>query len=170
VTPARLALRTVRRGRPRVRAAMLAVAGAACMLELGTGEMRLPVLSLVACVSAAATALQTLSRRRELATLRALGMSGPSLVLMLELEALWITCGGALPGLGIGAAAAWSAQHIAGMSCLPPGQGAATLSGLGLLLALVIGVALLASLVPAIRAARRDVAPGLAVLPPHQEA
>ena len=172
MTPARLAVRMVHCGQPRARAAMLAIAGAACVLALGAGDMWawVPPLSLVACVSAASMALQTLSRRRELATLRALGMSRPSLVLMLELEALWITCGGALPGLGIGAAATWSAQRVAGMPRLLPGQGATTPSGLGALLALVIGAALLAALVPAIRAACRDVAPGLAVLPPHQEA
>lgn len=151
---------------------MLAIGAAACMLAIGGGELRVlvPLLSLVACVSAAATALRTLARRRELATLRALGMSRLSLVLMLELEVLWITCAGALPGLGLGVVAAWRTQRSIGLPRLLAERGMTTLSGLGPLLALVIIAALLAALVPAIRAARHDVAAGLAVLPPHQEA
>jgi predicted lysophospholipase L1 biosynthesis ABC-type transport system permease subunit len=159
VTPARLALRTVRCGWPRAWAAMLAIAGAACALELGTGW--LPALSVAACASAANTALQTLARRRELATLRALGMSRTALVLMLELEALWITCGAALPGLAFGAIAAWRVERSASLPWTLAGQGAALLA--------LAGSALLAALVPAIRAARHDVARGLALLPPHQD-
>lgn len=172
MTPARLAWRTVRCGRPRAWAAMLAIGAAACMLAIGGGELRVlvPLLSLVACVSAAATALRTLARRRELATLRALGMPRSSLVLMLELEVLWITCAGVLPGLGLGAVVAWRTQRSIGLPRLLAEREMTTLSGLGALLALVIIAALLAALVPAIRAARHDVVAGLAVLPPHQEA
>ena len=45
---------------------MLAIGAAACMLAICGGELRVlvPLLSLVACVSAAATALRTLARRR----------------------------------------------------------------------------------------------------------
>lgn len=167
MTPARLALCTVRYGRLRAWAALLAIGGAACMLELGTGWLH--ALSLAASASAAHMALQTLARRRELATLRALGMSGPALVWMLELEALWITCGGALPGLALGAIAAWGSGRGVGRS----GEATALL-GSGALLPLsallaLSGTCLLAALVPAIRAARHQVAGGLALLPPHQD-
>jgi putative ABC transport system permease protein len=167
MTPARLALCTVRYGRLRAWAALLAIGAAACMLELGTGWLH--ALSLAASASAAHMALQTLARRRELATLRALGMSGSALVWMLELEALWITCGGALPGLALGAIAAWGSGRGVGRS---GGEAAVLASGallpLSALLALS-GTCLLAALVPAIRAARHQVAGGLALLPPHQD-
>ena len=167
MTPARLALCTVRRGWLRAWAALLAIGAAACMLELGAGWLH--ALSLAACASAAHMALQTLARRRELATLRALGMSKPSLVWMLELETLWITCGGALPGLALGAIAAWGSGRSVGA----PGQEAALhASGTWLALAALLALAavcLLAALVPAIRAARHEVACGLALLPPHQD-
>ncbi|TQK05363.1 FtsX-like permease family protein [Herbaspirillum sp. SJZ107] len=171
MTPARLALCTVRRGWLRAWAALSAIGAAACMLELGAGWLH--ALSLAACASAAHMALQTLARRRELATLRALGMSGPALVWMLELEALWITCGGALPGLALGAIAAWGSGRSVGPPHLLPGQ-AAPLPASGALLPLAALVALaaaclLAALVPAIRAARHEVAHGLALLPPHQD-
>lgn len=174
MTPARLALYTVRRSWLRAWAALLAIGAAACMLELGVGW--LGTLSLAACASAAHMALQTLARRRELATLRALGMSGPALVWMLELEALWITCGGALPGLALGALAARAGGCSAGPPQLAPMQVAPLLASgallpLSALLALLAlsGTCLLAALVPAIRAARLEVARGLALLPPHQD-
>lgn len=167
MTPSRLALCTVRRGWLRAWAALLAIGAAACMLELGAGWLH--ALSLAACASAAHMALQTLARRRELATLRALGMSKPSLVWMLELETLWITCGGALPGLALGAIAAWGSGRSVGA----PGQEAALhASGTWLALAALLALAavcLLAALVPAICAARHEVACGLALLPPHHE-
>lgn len=175
MNPARLALRTVLRGRPRGWGALLAVAGAACALALGGG--RLPALALVACGMAAHTSLQTLARRRELATLRALGMPRSALVLMLELEALWISVAGTLLGIGIGAVSGWAAGCLAGPGLALPAQGAAlrlaqagpSPSSLYALAVAVLGVALLAALVPALRAARRDVALGLALLPVHQE-
>lgn len=174
MTPARLALCWVRYGRLRAWATLLAIGAAACMLELGAGW--LGALSLAACASAAHMRLQTLARRHELATLRALGMSGPALVWMLELEALWITCGGALPGLALGAIVAWGSGRSIGPRHLLAGQAAPLLASgallpLSALLALLALAAacLLAALVPAIRAARHEVAHGLALLPPHQD-
>lgn len=167
MTPARLALCTVRRGWLRAWAALLAIGAAACMLELGVGWLH--ALSLAACASAAHMALQTLARRRELATLRALGMSKPSLAWMLALEALWITCGGALPGLALGAIAAWGSGRSVGPS---EQEAALRASGAWLPLAALLALAaacLLAALVPAIRAARHEVARGLALLPPQQD-
>jgi hypothetical protein len=156
VNPARLALRTVLRGRPRAWPTVLAVTIVMCALALGAGPA--PMLALVACVMGARTSLQTLARRRELATLRALGMPKPSLVLMLELEALWISASGMLLGLGAGSALAWFADRGAGAS-IPCFWMAGAVPAAGLL----------AALVPAIRAARHDVALGLALIAACQE-
>ena len=127
-------------------------------------------LALVACVVAATVSLRVQARRRELATLRALGMSKCSLVLLLELEALWISGIGTLLGLlGSGAveriAAGWQAR---------PGDPAAfigTASGMPLLASLcsIAGVTVLAALGPAVHAARQDLALALALLPAHQD-
>lgn len=145
---ARLALRTVLFGRPRAWVAMLATT--LVTAALGCGADRVPALAILACVMAAHSAVQTLARRRELASLRALGMRRTALVMMLELEIVWITCLGALPGVGAALLA----------SGTPPALHQA---------AEVLGAGLLAALVPAIRAARDDVARGLALLPAHQE-
>ena len=148
MTIVRLALRTVLFGRPRAWLAMLAAALVTAALGCGAG--RVPALAVLGCVMAAHTAVQTLARRRELASLRALGMHRTALVLMLELEVLWITCLGMLPGQGAGLLA--SGTTLA----LPE-----TMQ--------MVGASLLAALVPAIRAARDDVARGLALIPAHQE-
>lgn len=148
MTIVRLALRTVLFGRPRAWTAMLAAALVAAALGCGAG--RVPALAILACVMAAHSALQTLARRRELASLRALGMHRTALVLMLELEVLWITCLGMLPGQG--------ASLLAGGKALALPETMA-----------MVGTSLLAALVPAIRAARCDVAQGLALIPAHQE-
>jgi putative ABC transport system permease protein len=118
-----------------------------------------------------------LARRRELATLRALGMPRSTLVLMLALEALWISTGGTLLGLGAGGVLAWCARRIGSPWLALPKEGAAlrlaeagfTLGGLAAVLAAVLGVTVLAALVPAIRAARHPVAAGLALIPACQE-
>ena len=156
---ARLALLTVLRGRPRAWPSIVAVAGAVCASSFGAGWMA--VLALVACIVAANTSLHALARRRELATLRALGMPAASLVMMLELEALWITFLGTLAGVGGSILAAWPVHRMTGWTRPPPEL-------LTLALAL-LGTALLAALVPAIRAGRHDVAASLALIPPHQE-
>jgi hypothetical protein len=132
------------------------------------------VLVVVAAVVAATASLQVLARRRELATLRALGMKPSGLVLLLELEALWITSIGMLLGICSGSVAAWVANRAAiawqgwpeeGVPpLLDPGAGRMLLA-----LAALLGTGVLAALVPALRAARHDVAHGLALLPPHQE-
>lgn len=124
-------------------------------------------LTLVACAVAANTSLQTLARRRELATLRALGMPRPALVLMLELEALWIS--GAATLLGMGAGAAFGLVLPEQAVALRLAHTAPSLLSLCALAVPVLGVALLAALVPACRAARHDVALGLALIPAHQE-
>jgi len=138
---------------------MLAVASVMAALTLGASLV--PMLALAACLVGTGTALQTLARRRELATLRALGMPMASLVLMLELEALWISLMGTLMGLGAGRAAARFANPA--VESLPALLQCLWMAGT------VLAAGLLAALVPAIRAARYDVALGLALIPARQE-
>lgn len=132
------------------------------------------VLVIVACVAAAGTALQAQARRRELASLRALGMRRSAIVLLLELEALWITLGGALLGAGKAALLAWLSHYLAGVWGTSPEEGAwlllqvdagSMLLGSGALLA----VSVLAALPPALAVARHDVALGLALIPARQD-
>ena len=183
MTLAQLTLRTVLVGQPRAWTAVLALAAAAGALARTTGptlaldKEDLLLLAIIACIVAATTSLHTFARRRELATLRALGMPKSALVLMLELEALWISICGILLGLGGGAMLAWCAGHLGGPWQTLPKEGAAlrmaeagsTLAGLAAVLAAVLTVTVLAALVPAIRAAHRAVAPGLALIPARQE-
>ena len=173
--PACLALRTALAGRPGARVAVLALGVDVGALAFGAGRCQAwqmvaaMGLALVGCVVAATMSLRTQARQRELATLRALGMSRCALVLMLELEALWISGIGTLLGLlGSGAA-----ERIAGGWPARPGDPATLIgagSGMPLLAGMcsIAGVTVLAALLPALHAARRDVA--LAVLPVHQDA
>lgn len=194
---ARLALRNVLAGRPRAWPAVLAVAAAVCVLGLAAGRIAseqaralspihgqagalalrcvmLAVLAVIASAVAATAALQGVARRRELATLRALGLRKRGLVLLLELEALWITSIGMLLGLVAGGVMAWVANRAIVVWQGVPEEGVpmlltpaldAMVSGLAALL----GTAALAALVPAIGAARYDVARGLDVLPAQPE-
>ena len=145
---AHLALRTVLYGRPRAWTTIAALAIAMGAPGFGGGRLAVPVV--VAGIAAAHTALQALARRRELASLRALGMRKSAVVLLLELEVLWITCLGALPGIVIKLLADGAGPRL-------PTVGA------------LIGAGLLGALAPAIQAARHDVARGLALIPAHQE-
>ncbi len=174
--PACLALRMALAGRPGARVAVLALGIDVGALAFGAGRCQAwqmvaaMGLALAGCVVAASMSLRAQARRRELATLRVLGMSRCCLVLMLELEALWISGIGTLLGLlGSGAA-----ERIAALWPARPGEPAALIgagSGIPLLAGIcsIAGVTVLAALLPALHAARRDVALALALLPPHQD-
>ena len=175
-SPACLALRTVQAGRTRDRVALLAVTVDVGALAFGAGRLpgwhalALMGLAVIACVVAATVSLRAQARQRELATLRALGMSRTALVLMLELEALWITGLGALLGL-LGSS---TAERIAASWQARPGDPAALVGaacGMPLLASVcgIAGVTILAALPPALHAARRDLALALALLPAHQD-
>jgi len=113
-----------------------------------------------ACAVGSSASIRTMARRHELATLRACGMRRATLVLLLELKALWITVIGALLGFGIASLAAWSIRQES--RPLPEPDLLRVASVIGVLIA----VFLLAALVPALQAARHDVARGLALLHP----
>jgi putative ABC transport system permease protein len=123
---------------------------------------------------AATAALQGVARRRELATLRALGLRKRGLVLLLELEALWITSIGMLLGIVAGGVMAWVANRAIVVWQGVPEEGVPmlltpALDSMVSSLAALLGTAALAALVPAIGAARYDVARGLDVLPAQPE-
>lgn len=129
-------------------------------------EVVLALAWLTTVVALLATALSmltaTLERRRQFATLRALG-AGPWLVARVALlEAVMVAAAGALLGLiaGHGAAAALAAliERMSGLSLVP---GAPGLTDLGIWgVALALGA--VAGAVPAFAAYRQDVAPHLA--------
>jgi len=132
----------------------------------GVGESALMVLSaLVVAVGLAGLVAVILAglneRRRELAILRAIGASPADVFVLLSLEGLGLTLAGValgfalLTALGL-AAGPWIAAHYGlGLNAALP-----TVSE-GLLLAAVVGVGLLASLLPGWRAYRLSLADGL---------
>src|SRR5215471_5353104 len=102
-------------------------------------------------------------RGREIATMRALGFGGPSVVISFVIEALLISLVGGLlgslavlplNGLTTGAMNWQTFSHLAFAFRITP-----VLLGLGIIFALLMGV--LGGIFPAIRAARRPVAPAL---------
>ena len=117
------------------------------------------VFAVIAATIAAAMAMTELERRRETATLRALGLRSSAVFLMVVAEAQGMAlCGVALSALA-SALLAWGVNQ-------------ATLTGaalaveldierMAIAIAAVLAVALLAALVPALKAARAPVAPAL---------
>ncbi|MFC4565393.1 ABC transporter permease [Nocardiopsis mangrovi] len=114
---------------------------------------------LIAVVGIANTmALSVLERARESALLRALGVSGRQLRTMLGLEAVLLSLTGAAVGIGLGVLFGWAAGSAAleGMLfTLPAGQ-------IGLFIAVALAAGLLASALPARRAARTSISGTLA--------
>ena len=175
-SPACLALRAVLAGRAPARVALLVIGLDVGALALGAGRLpgwyalSMMGLAVIACVVAATVSLQAQTRRRELATLRTLGMSRTALVLMLELEALWISAAGMLLGLlGSSAveriAAGWQGRPVDSSALVGAATGMPLLAGA----CGIAGVTLLAALGPALHAARQDLALALALLPAHQD-
>ncbi|GIG90285.1 ABC transporter permease [Plantactinospora endophytica] len=106
-------------------------------------------------------ALSVFERRRESATIRALGVSRRQLAAMLLTEAALAGAVGALGGIALGLGLGWTAamglisSYGHGLPAVPVGQ-------LALCAALAAGAAVLASLLPARRAARAPIVSTLA--------
>jgi len=117
------------------------------------------IMALAATVGAANSLYAIVDgRRRELATLRALGFDNVAIVASLLLESILL----ALPGALIGAVAAWALFN--GFQASPMGTSLrlAVTPSLALLgLAWALGMGLLAGLLPALRASRAAVTLGL---------
>jgi putative ABC transport system permease protein len=126
------------------------------------------MLALVAAAVGATMSMNGLERRRELATLRALGMGRGGVFTTMAAEALWIGVAGALLGMAASGVVAWvvnrAALSYATQPSLsqPPMLVELDLANMLAAMGAVLAVALLAALLPAINAARADVAAGLA--------
>jgi putative ABC transport system permease protein len=126
------------------------------------------VFAVIAATVAATIAMNALERRREVATLRALGMRSSAVFLMFVMEGLWM----ALAGVTISLVASGLIAWIVNRAALSYNAGHA-LSNAPMLVELdfdrmsmvvlsVLAVALLAALVPSFKAARAQIAPALA--------
>jgi putative ABC transport system permease protein len=126
------------------------------------------MLALVAACVGATMSMNALERRRELATLRALGMGRRGVFATLVAEALWIGVAGVLLGMAASGVLAWVVNRVALSYATQPSLSQppmlVELDLVNMLAAMgaVLGAALLAALLPAIKAARGDVAAGLA--------
>lgn len=150
--------------------ALMAVLPGVALAELwqmaGVGESALLAVSaLVVAVGLAGLVAVVLAglneRRRELAILRAVGARPADIFMLLSLEGLGLTLAGAVLGLALLtalglAAGPWIAAHY-GLSL----NATLPTASEGILLAAVVGVGLLASLVPGWRAYRLSLADGL---------
>jgi putative ABC transport system permease protein len=125
------------------------------------------VFAVIAATIAATIAMNALERRREVATLRVLGMHSSGVFFMFLAEALWMALTAVAFSLAGSGLIAWVVNRIS--HTMPFTQGFKSAPMLveldfnRMLTAVltVLAVALLASLVPAFRAARADMAEGL---------
>jgi putative ABC transport system permease protein len=101
-------------------------------------------------------------RRYDLAVMRMLGASPGKLMRLVLLEALVLAAAGALAGLALGHILTSVVGAMLAAAQQPPITGAAWMPGELWLVALAVGVGLLAGLVPAWRAYRTDIATTLA--------
>lgn len=124
------------------------------------------VFAVIAASIAATMSINALERRRELATLRALGMRSHSVFLMLVTEALGMAVMGVAASLVASGVIAWVINRITladGAQHALPGTMPVELDVNRMMMAVmaVLAVALMAALVPAFKAARAHVAAGL---------
>ncbi len=136
--------------------------------ELTQGSVAGVVIAVIAATIAATLSMNAFERRREVATLRALGMRGRAVFVMFAAEALWMAVGAAVIGVVGSGLIAWIANR-AGLSWTAqavqkeaPMLVELEFDRMLMAVGMVLVVALLAALAPAIRAARADVAEGLA--------
>jgi ABC-type lipoprotein release transport system permease subunit len=127
------------------------------------------VFAVIAASIAATISMNALERRREVGTLRALGMRSSAVFLMFVMEALGMAlCGVAVSLVGSGliawivnrAALSYTAQHAVSTA---PMLVELDFNRMAMAVVAVLAVALLASLVPAFKAARGAIAPALAL-------
>jgi putative ABC transport system permease protein len=126
------------------------------------------VFAVIAAAIAATISMNALERRREVATLRALGMHSSGVFLMFAAEALWMAAFAVLISLVGSGLIAWVVNRAAlsytTQQALKKAPMLVELDFNRMLMAVVtvMAVALLASLAPAFKAARAEVAEGLA--------
>ena len=127
------------------------------------------VFAVIAAAIAATISMNALERRREVATLRALGMHSSGVFLMYAAEALWMAGFAVVISLVGSGLIAWVVNRAALSYTTEQALKHAPMlveldfNRMGMAVVAVMAVALLASLVPAFKAARAEVAEGLAV-------
>ena len=123
----------------------------------------LGVAVVIALIGVANTlSLSVIERRRESATLRAIGLSRSQLRAMLAVEGLLIAGVGALLGIGLGLLYGWAGAATV-FGSMGPLRLAVPWTDLGLVLLVALAAGLLASVVPARAAARTSPVAALAV-------
>lgn len=124
--------------------------------------------AVIAATIAATISMNALERRREVATLRALGMRRRGVFLMVTAEALWMAAFAVVLSVVGSGLIAWVANRVALSSTIrqalehAPMQVELDFNRMAMAVVAVMAVALLASLVPAFKAARADMAAFLA--------
>ena len=136
--------------------------------ELAFDSVAGMVFAVIAATVAATISMNALERRREVATLRALGMRSSAVFLMFVMEALWMALIGVVASLMASALIAWivnraalsytNASHALGTS---PMLVELDFNRISMAVVAALAVALLAALVPAFKAARAAIAPAL---------
>ena len=122
------------------------------------------VFAVIAATIAATISMNALERRREVATLRALGMGSSGVFLMYVSEALWMALMGVALSLVSSSLIAWMVNRLTTPeTAISHGHTLVELDIERMLMAVVVvlAVALMASLVPAFKAARGPIAPAL---------
>ncbi|SHH44976.1 ABC transporter permease [Massilia sp. CF038] len=126
------------------------------------------VFAVIAATVAATMSMNALERRREVGTLRVLGMRSSGVFVMFVMEGLWMALAGVALSLVGSGSIAWVINRAALSYAVSPGIGNAPMLveldfyRMGMAVLTVLAVALLASLVPAFKAARAAIAPALA--------
>lgn len=127
------------------------------------------VFAVIAATVAATIAMNALERRREVATLRALGMRSSAVFLMFVMEGIWMALTGVIFSLISSGTIAWIVNRAAmSYGTSHPLSRAPMLveldfNRMAMVVLTVLAVALLAALVPAFKAARAAIAPALVV-------
>ena len=125
------------------------------------------VFAVIAATVAATIAMNALERRREVATLRALGMRSSAVFLMFVMEGIWMALAGVVLSLISSGSIAWIVNRAAmSYGTTHPLSRAPMLveldvNRMSMVVLTVLAVALLAALVPAFKAARTAIAPAL---------
>lgn len=126
------------------------------------------VFAVIAAAIAATISMNALERRREVATLRALGMHSSGVFLMFAAEALWMAAFAVVISLVGSGLIAWVVNRVALSYTTQQALKRAPMlveldfNRMGMAVVTVMAVALLAALAPAFKAARAEVAEGLA--------
>ncbi len=126
------------------------------------------VFAVIAATIAATISMNAFERRREVGTLRALGMRSSSVFLMFVMEALWMATMGVVVSLVGSGLIAWIVNRAALSYTAQNALSTAPMlveldfNRMSMAVVAVLAVALLAALVPAFKAARGAIAPALA--------